>query len=117
YFKKQGYSSKQISLAYHKGIFPHEYITSHDRFKETELPLIQEFHSILEDMLSLADVWTTFRKISIRHYSLDPSHYVSASSLSWDVMLKMTKVKIELFTEMAMHDFIEKAKRGGIVIA
>ncbi|CAI2201145.1 14798_t:CDS:1, partial [Funneliformis geosporum] len=23
YFKKQGYSSKQISLAYRKGIFPH----------------------------------------------------------------------------------------------
>ncbi|CAI2173392.1 14974_t:CDS:2 [Funneliformis geosporum] len=49
YFKKQSYSSEQISLAYHKGIFPHEYIDSHDQFKETELPLIHEFHSILED--------------------------------------------------------------------
>ena len=67
-------------------------------------------------MLSLADVWTTFRKISMHHYGLDPSHYVSAPSLSWDAMLKMTKVKIELFTEMAMHDFIEKAKRGGIAM-
>src|SRR5436305_5088293 len=32
-------------------------------------------------------------------------------------MLKMTGVKIELFTEMAMHDFVEKAKRGGISMA
>ena len=31
-------------------------------------------------------------------------------------MLKIIKVKIELFTEMAMHDFIEKAKRGGIAM-
>ncbi|CAI2201229.1 9829_t:CDS:2, partial [Funneliformis geosporum] len=76
---------------YRKGIFPHEYITFHDRFKETELPQIQEFHNVLGDVLSLADVWTTFRKTSIRHYGLDPSHYVSAPSLSWDAMLKMTK--------------------------
>lgn len=32
-------------------------------------------------------------------------------------MLKFTGVKIELFTDMAMHDFIEKAKRGGIAMA
>ena len=32
-------------------------------------------------------------------------------------MLKMTGVRIELFTDMAMHDFIEKAKRGGISMA
>ncbi|GBB96236.1 hypothetical protein RclHR1_27070004 [Rhizophagus clarus] len=150
YFKKQGYTTEQISLAYRKGVFPYEYITSHDRFKETELPPIQEFHSVFGgkisqedyehaqkvwkefgcknlgeyndlylkiDVLSLADVWTTFRKTSMHHYGLDPSHYVSAPSLSWDAMLKMTKVKIELFTEMAMHDFIEKAKRGGIAMA
>ena len=29
-------------------------------------------------------------------------------------MLKKTGVKIELFTDMSMHDFVEKAKRGGI---
>ncbi|CAI2195126.1 8981_t:CDS:1, partial [Funneliformis geosporum] len=48
YFKKQGYSSKQISLAYRKGIFSHEYIDSHDRFKETEFLLIHEFYSVFE---------------------------------------------------------------------
>ncbi|CAI2194715.1 11626_t:CDS:1, partial [Funneliformis geosporum] len=34
------------------------------------------------NVLSLADVWTTFRKTSMHHYSLDPSHYVSAPFLS-----------------------------------
>ncbi|GBB99182.1 hypothetical protein RclHR1_03440015 [Rhizophagus clarus] len=55
YFKKQGYITKQISLAYRKGVFPHEYITSHDRFKETELPPIQEFHSIFGGKISQED--------------------------------------------------------------
>jgi len=32
-------------------------------------------------------------------------------------MLKITEVKIGLFTDIAMHDFIEKAKRGGIAMA
>ena len=53
----------------------------------------------------------------MQYYELDPSHYVSAPALAWDAMLKMTEVKIKLFTDIAMHDFIEKAKRGGISIA
>ena len=137
----------QISLATRKGIYPYDYIDSQDRFLETELPPIHEFHSTLKgkisqedyhhaqkvwktfgcknlgeyhdlylkiDVLSLADVWTQFRKTCINYYELDPSHYVSAPFLSWDAMLKKTGVKIELFTDMSMHDFIEKAKRGGI---
>ncbi|CAI2198774.1 1046_t:CDS:1, partial [Funneliformis geosporum] len=43
------------------------------------------------DILSLADVWTTFRKTSMHHYGLDPSYYVSAPSLFWDAILKMSK--------------------------
>jgi hypothetical protein len=53
----------------------------------------------------------------MHHYGLDPSHYVSASALSWDAMLKFTGVEIKLFTDMAMHNFIEKARHGGIVMA
>ena len=53
----------------------------------------------------------------MEYYELDPSHYVSAPSLSWDAQLKITGARIELFTDMAMHDFTEKAKRGGISMA
>ena len=75
-----------------------------------------EYHDLYLkiDVLSLADVWTQFRKTCIKYYELDPSHYVSAPSLSWDAMLKKTGVKIELFIDMSMHNFIKKAKRGGI---
>ncbi|CAI2177073.1 257_t:CDS:2 [Funneliformis geosporum] len=34
------------------------------------------------DVLSLADVWTTFRKTSMHHYGLNLSHYISMPSLS-----------------------------------
>ncbi|CAI2186516.1 4688_t:CDS:2 [Funneliformis geosporum] len=45
---------------------------------------------------NLVDVWTEFQKISMEFYELDPSHYVSAPSLFWDGMLKMSGVRIEL---------------------
>ena len=32
-------------------------------------------------------------------------------------MLRYTGIKIELFTDMSMHDFIEQAKRDGIAMA
>lgn len=34
--------------------------------------------------------------------------------MSWDSMLKMTDIKLELMTEIDMFQFIEKGMRGGI---
>ncbi|GES87873.1 uncharacterized protein LOC110249295 [Rhizophagus clarus] len=67
--------------------------------------------------IKVADVWIEFRKMSMESDGLDPSHYTSLPALSWDSMLKMTEVKIELFTDMAMHDFIEKSKHRGLTMA
>ena len=39
---------------------------------------------------------------------------MSAPSLSWDAMLKVTKVKLELIIDPDMHIFFEKGTRSGI---
>ena len=44
------------------------------------------------DVLLLADVFERFRNNSLKNYRLCPSHYLSAPSLSWNAMLKMTKI-------------------------
>ena len=36
------------------------------------------------------------------------------TGLSWDAMLKMTKIKLELITDPDMYIFLEKSARGGI---
>ena len=36
----------------------------------------------------------------LKNYRLCPSHYLSAPGLSWDVMLKMTKIKLELIPDL-----------------
>ena len=66
------------------------------------------------DITLLADVFQTFRKTCMGAYRLDPLHYYTAPGLSWDALLKYTKVDLELLTDMDMHLFIEKGMRGGI---
>ena len=47
-------------------------------------------------------------------YNLDPSHYITLPSLSWDAMLKFTDVNFELISDPTIHQHIEKSFRGGI---
>lgn len=66
------------------------------------------------DVLLLTDIFENFRNISLRDYRLDPCHFYSAPGLSWAAMLLMTKVELELITEMDDLLLWERACRGGI---
>lgn len=66
------------------------------------------------DVLLLCDVFENLRKFGLETYGLDPAHYCTISSYSFDACLKYTKVKMELFTDVDMYTFIEKGIRGGI---
>ena len=66
------------------------------------------------DTMILCDVFESFREKSLTNYKLDPVHYFSAPSLSFDAMLKMTGIKLELLPDLEMHGFIEKGIRGGV---
>jgi len=61
-----------------------------------------EYHDLClkSDVLLLADIFEAFRKTCLDYYSLDPSHYCSSPGLSWDAMLKMTGVKLELISDI-----------------
>ena len=64
------------------------------------------------DVLLLVDVFKKFRNNSIRNYGLCSSHYLSAPAISWDAMLNMTKVKLELIPDPNMYIFFEKGMRA-----
>ena len=71
-------------------------------------------HYLKKDVLLLADVFEKFISTFLEYYNLDPCHYFSAPGLSWDAMLKMTKVELEKISDPDIHLFIEKGMRGGI---
>ena len=62
------------------------------------------------DVLLLADIFERFYEPCLSYYGLDLGHYNTAPGLSWDAMLEMTGVSLELFADPYM--FIENGIRG-----
>lgn len=69
---------------------------------------------LTSDVLLLADVFENFRTISIQNYGLDPCHYFTSPGFGFDALLRMTRVKLELLTDIDMLHFFKKGIRGGL---
>ena len=77
---------------------------------------MKDYHDLyLEyDVLLLADVFENFGNNSIKNSGLCSSHFLGTPTLSWDAMLNVAKVKLELITDPDMCIFFEKVMRGGV---
>ena len=51
----------------------------------------------------------------LKNYGFYPSHYLIAPVLSWEAMLIITKVELELFSGALKYLFFEKGMRGGVL--
>ena len=81
-----------------------------------KMDTISDYHNLYlkTDVLLLGDVYEKFIKTCLDYYGLDLWHYFSTPGLSWDAMLKMTKIELETISDSDVHLFIEKGMRGGI---
>ena len=104
------------SLLTDEDIFDEEYRYAQKVWDTFGIENMGQYHDLYlkSDVLILADVFQNFRKICLAYYGLDPCHYISSPGLSWDAMLKMTKVNLDLISDVDMQLFIEKGMRGGI---
>ena len=93
-----------------------EYDQAKKVWKTFQIKTMGEYHDLYlgSDVLLLTDVFESFRKTCLQYYKLDPCHYFTSPGLSWDTMLKMTNIKLELMTDIDMFQFIEKGMHGGI---
>ena len=77
---------------------------------------IGEYHDLYVqlDTAQLADVFENFRSVCLNEYELDPAYFVSTPGLALEAMLKITKVKIELLTDIDMVLMVENGIRVGL---
>ena len=99
-----------------EGISDENYAHARKVWEKFEMKNLEDYHNLFNrvDVLLLADVFENFRDICIRNYNLDPDHYYTAPGLAWDAALKITKVELELLSDMDMLLMVEKGIRGGV---
>ena len=93
-----------------------DYLHAIDVWNVFKMNTMGDYHDLYlkTDVLLLADVFEKFISSCLDYYGLDTCHYFSDPGLSWDAMLKMSGIKLELISDIDMHLFIEKGMRGGV---
>ena len=77
---------------------------------------MEDYHDIYLQLnvFLLADVLEKFHTTCLENYSHDPVHYSITPGLTWDAALRMSRVDLELITDVDMYHFAENSIRGGI---
>lgn len=93
-----------------------EYEHAEQIWKLFEIRSLGEYHDLYlaTDVLLLADLFENFRSTCQDAYDLDPAHYLTTASLSWDACLKMTRIELDAISDPDLHLFFESGVRGGV---
>lgn len=99
-----------------EGINQEEYAHARYVYDHLKLRNLGEWTDVYlkTDVLLLCSVFENFRDVTLREFQLDPAHFYSAPGLSWSAMLKMTKVELQLLTDVDILNFVSRGQRGGI---
>ena len=68
------------------------------------------------DICHLSDVFQKFSDFAYKTYNLDPRHSYTLPGFSWQAMLKMTKIELQLISDTDMYLYLMDTIRGGICV-
>ena len=96
-----------------------DYNKTLETYKKLNCKNIKEYLDIYLklDICLQADIFNVFRKCIWDKFEIDCSKYITSCSLSLDLMLKYTGVKIELIRDINIFDYVNSSILGGICIA
>ena len=108
------YSSLELD-----GISKEDYNKTLEIYKKLNCNNIKEYLDIYlkVDICLQADIFNVFRNTIWDKFEIDCSKYITSCSLSLDLMLKYTGVKIELIRDISIFDYVNSSILGGICIA
>ena len=115
------FGSDNLKILKQKGAYPYEFMNSFKKLMKVNYLLISDGYIIIEDYLMCEKIWNKFemknmgdyhdhylkkdvllladvfeKSIStcLKYYELDPCHYFSSPELSWDAVIKKTKIEL-----------------------
>ena len=96
-----------------------EYDKTLEIYKKLKCKNVKDYLEIYMklDICLQSDIFNTFRNTIWNKFGVDCSKYVTSCSLSLDLMLKYTKVKIQLFKDITMFDYTDSSILGGLCVA
>ena len=114
--KKIPKRSDFYSVLHETSITPEEYKFAKKVWKTFKCKNLLDYTKLYckIDTLLLSEVFESFRKAMQGFSGLDPAHYISLASYSYDSMLKMTKSVISIPPTIEMVHMLESGKRGGM---
>ena len=92
-----------------------DYEYANSVFERFNMSTLGDYHDLYlkTDVMLLSDVFESFRSVCLRQYGLDPCHFYTSPGLSWSACLKMTKIELELLTDIDKVLMVERGVRGG----
>ena len=108
---KNFYSNLKMS-----GVSNEDYEHARRVWREFRIKNMGEYHDLYlrTDVILLANVFQSFRRVCLENYKLDPAHFYTAPGLAWKACLKLTGVTLELLLDPDMLLMFESGIRGGI---
>ena len=114
-----------------KDFYPYKYMADRKKFNETlsadstlgkrvrkdfKIKNLELYHDLYvrSNILLLADVFETCRKICLEIYELDAIHLLTVPRLAWKAALEKAKEKLDVLTNINILLMAEKYIRGGI---
>ena len=108
---KRFYSNLNMS-----GVSDTDYEHACSVWQEFGIRNMGEYHDLYlrTDVILLADVFESFRRVCLENYRLDSSHFYTAPGLAWKACLKKTGIRSELLLDPDMLLMFKRGIRGGI---
>ena len=81
------------------GVNDEDYKHAFSVWREFRIRNMGEYHDLYlrTDVVLLANVFKSFRRVCLEKYGLDPSHFYTAPGLAWKACLKKTEVTLKLY--------------------
>ena len=77
------------------GVSDSDYEHARRVWQEFRIRNMGEYHDLYlrTDVVLLANVFKSFRRVCLENYGLDPSHFYTAPGLAWKACLKKTGIR------------------------